>query len=294
VTSNTKLPTSTDDFLILYESAKDPFTKKDIHPSFSKKRYEPPLELLPHIERKIEELKEQCKRNNLVFFDDRIARLDDWKVENHNLYLDFSETTYFHFAAMNLQVNEKFNHQGTKKRLKDILGENIQDLRQSRLPNAFGVNISIILKKESKIALVRRSNKSFESSAVLSSAVAGTVSIGQGDLDAFGNPDPLKAASREALEELGISIDMDRIAIHGIGRNKLNFKPEIYGEFEVDMTEGQLRTSWQRATDRWESPDLLFLDLNHQELEPLLKNENWNPISKVSTLASLNARDSIN
>jgi hypothetical protein len=61
------------------------------------------------ITRRIESIKRHLKEEGFEFFDDAVARLDDWHFNrgygdhgDGRLILNFSEATYYVFAAMNL------------------------------------------------------------------------------------------------------------------------------------------------------------------------------------------------
>jgi hypothetical protein len=98
------------DFLILFESISIPITSRNISVTFSDKKYEVPGYLEKEITKRIESIKNHSKAEGFEFFDDKVARLDDWSLSNKDdartLSLDFSETSYYYFAAMNLGLDE--------------------------------------------------------------------------------------------------------------------------------------------------------------------------------------------
>ena len=99
------------DFGIFFESILTPLTKRDISVTFSSRKYVLPSYLVKEIKRRIESIKKLSKEKAFDFFDDRVARLDDWSFNKNNderimLKLHFSETSYYYFAAMNLSLDE--------------------------------------------------------------------------------------------------------------------------------------------------------------------------------------------
>ena len=91
------------DFLILFESILTPVKKQNISVTFSSRKYELPSYLVKEITKRIESIKKHSKIEGFDFFDDRVARLDDWSFNKNNdngiLRLHFSETSYYYFAA---------------------------------------------------------------------------------------------------------------------------------------------------------------------------------------------------
>ena len=53
----------------------------------------------------------------------------------------------------------------------------------------------------------RSKSRTLEARGDLSCLVAGTISIGQGDIDPLGNPDPFRTVIREAKEGLSLGLD---------------------------------------------------------------------------------------
>ena len=237
------------DFLILFESISIPITSRNVAVTFSNKKFEVPDCLKDEITKRIESIKKHSVVEGFEFFDDKVARLDDWSLnKNHaarTLRLDFSETSYYYFAAMNLGLDESVRTMDSDKSsqitLRNLLGETPDDLIGSRLPNPLSVNISVILMSPStksgyksnpthKIVLSKRGrSRTLEAQGALSSLIGGTISIGEGDLDDSGNPDIFRAVVREAKEELSLDLcdefKNNKIVFFGLGRNISNLKP---------------------------------------------------------------------
>ena len=91
------------DFLILFESILTPVKKQNISVTFSSRKYKLQSYLVKEITKRIESIKKYSKIEGFDFFDDRVARLDDWSFNNNNENgiprLHFSETSYYYFAA---------------------------------------------------------------------------------------------------------------------------------------------------------------------------------------------------
>jgi len=66
------------DFLILFESISTPVTRQNISVTFSNRKYEMPDYLVKEITRRIESIKKHSKEEGFEFFDDKVARLDNW------------------------------------------------------------------------------------------------------------------------------------------------------------------------------------------------------------------------
>ena len=79
------------DFLILFESILTPVKKQNISVTFSSRKYELPSYLVKEITKRIESIKKHSKIEGIDFFDDRVARLDDWSF-NKNLDSILKET----------------------------------------------------------------------------------------------------------------------------------------------------------------------------------------------------------
>jgi hypothetical protein len=277
---------SNESFFIFCNLIGSPITRDKF---FSKlmNNYLVPNSLNKEIELRIKELKEKSITNNIVFYDDSVARLNNWQYDGKFLHLEFSKTTYFEFAALNGGINKHVTELNKNISLKEYLAEDPHDLRASRLPNPLGVNISVILDSESKLAFSKRAYANFESPNVLSSVIGGTMSIGKGDLDSSGNPDPFKTVIREAHEEMGVELNEQDIAFFGIGRNLLNLKPELYGEVRLNITEKDLRELWLNSSDSSEINELLFVDLNVKSVIEIIENHKWSPSGRTATLASM-------
>ena len=223
------------DFLILFESILTPVKKQNISVTFSSRKYESPSYLVKEITKRIESIKKHSKIEGFDFFDDRVARLDDWSFNKNNdngiLRLHFSETSYYYFAAMNLGLDQPVTTLDNNKRyfhdkrnqftLRHLLGERSNDLKNSILPNPLSVNMSVLLVSPSsksgsksnlkpKIILSKRSKShTLEAQGTLSCLIGGTISIGEGDMDATGNPDCFKTVVRETKEELSLDLHDD-------------------------------------------------------------------------------------
>ena len=310
------------DFLILFESILTPVKKQNISVTFSSRKYELPSYLVKEITKRIESIKKHSKIEGFDFFDDRVARLDDWSFNKNNyngiLRLHFSETSYYYFAAMNLGLDEPvttldknkdyYHDKRNQFTPRHLLGERSNDLKNSKLPNPLSVNMSVLLVSPSsksgsksnlkpKIILSKRSKShTLESQGTLSCLIAGTISIGEGDMDATGNPDCFKTVVREAKEELSLDLHDDfndnNIVFFGLGRNMSNLKPELYGEILISgITEKEIVQSWKNAKDKEESMNLIFEDISGCRLRTMIKqNKRWSPVGRRATIASLSYR----
>ncbi len=319
---NNKLKDS--DFHILFESIPTPLTKKNISVTFSDKKYKIPDSLVKEITRRVESIEKHSTEEGFEFFNDKVARLDDWSFDKKKndedvmLKLHFSATSYYYFAAMNLGLDEPVTSTDKNGRnyydkrsqftLRDLLGERPNDLKGSKLPNPLSVNISVVLVLSSlesghepnlkqKIILSKRSKShTLEAQGTLSCLIGGTVSIGEGNIDAAGNPDPFKTVIREAKEELSLDLgdefNSNNIVFFGLGRNMTNLKPELYGEVVISgMTEKEFVNGWKNAKDKAESNDLLFEDINGFRIRTMIKQNNrWSPVGRTATIASLRNR----
>jgi hypothetical protein len=139
---------------------------------------------------------------------------------------------------------------------------------------------------------VQRKSKSrtLEARGGLSCLVAGTISIGQGDIDPLGNPDPFRTVIREAKEELSLGLDGNNsnTVFFGLGRNQSNMKPELYGEVEIrGLAENELRAAWENAKDKVESEELIFEYFDNPTLEAIVKERDWSPVGRTATIASI-------
>jgi hypothetical protein len=312
--NNNKLTDS--DFLILYESISIPVTTRNISVTFSDKKYEVPDYLENEITKRIKSIKNRSEAEGFEFFDDKVARLDDWSLDKKDdartLRLDFSETSYYHFAAMNLGLDEPVTTIGSNKSsqftLRRLLGERPNDLKGSKLPNPLSVNMSVVLKSPSsksgyksnqtqKIVLSKRGrSRTLEAQETLSCLIGGTISIGEGDMDASGNPDLFKAVIREAKEELSLDLydefKNNNIVFFGLGRNMSNLKPELYGEVLISGTpEKELYQAWEKAKDKEESKNLIFEDVDGSRIQAMIhQNDGWSPVGRTATIASLRKR----
>jgi hypothetical protein len=314
---NNKLTDS--DFLILFECVSIPITSRNVSVTFSDKKFEVPDYLEDEITTRIESFKKYSRRKGFELFDDKVARLDDWSLNKNyasrTLRLDFSETSYYYFAAMNLGLDEPVRTMDSDKScqitLRNLIRETPDDLKGSRLPNPLSVNMSVILMSPSsksgyksdpthKIVLSKRGrSRTLEAQGALSSLIGGTISIGEGDLDDSGNPDIFKAVLREAKEELSLDLydefKNNKIAFFGLGRNISNLKPELYGEVLISgITEKEVCRAWENATDKEESRKLVFEDLNGSRIQTMIhKNKGWSPVGRTATMASLRLRSVI-
>lgn len=304
------------DFLILSESISIPFTRRNISVTFSDKKYQVPDYLEKEITKRIESINKHSKAEGFEFFDDKVARLDDWSLDKKDsartLRLDFSETSYYYFAAMNLGLDEPVTTIDSNKSgqftLRRLLRETPNELKDSKLPNPLSVNMSVVLISPSsksgykssqiqKIVLSKRGrSRTLESQGTLSCLIGGTISIGESDIDASGNPDLFKAVIREAKEELSFDLydefKNNNIVFFGLGRNMSNLKPELYGEVLISgTTEKELYQAWENAKDKEESKNLIFEDVNGSRIQTMIhQNDGWSPVGRTATVASLKKR----
>ena len=303
-------------FLVLFESVSRPITRQNISCTFSNTKYKVPDYLKKEIISRTESIKRRSQEEGFEFFDDVVARLDNWHL-NHDdsetkLSLHFSETTYYYFATMNLGLNNavttnndirRYSYKDKYPTLRDLLNEESNELWNSKLPNPLSVNMSVILKSTSsydsedgsnlkpKIVLSKRSkSRTLEARSGLSCLVAGTISIGQGDIDPLGNPDPFRTVIREAKEELSLGLDgsNSNTVFFGLGRNQSNMKPELYGEVVIrGLAENELRAAWENAKDNVESEELIFEYFDNPTLEAIVKERDWSPVGRTATIASI-------
>ena len=302
------------DFLILFESISIPLTSRNISVTFSDKKYEVPDYLEKEITKRIESIKNHSKAEGFEFFDDKVARLDDWSLNKNDartLRLDISETSYYYFAAMNLGLDEPVTTIGSKISqftLRRLLLETPNDLKGSKLPNPLSVNMSVVVISPSsksgyksnqtqKIVLSKRGRShTLEAQGTLSCFIGGTISIGEGDIDASEKPDLFKAVLREAKEELTLDLydefKNNNIVFFGLGRNMSNLKPELYGEVLISgTTEKELYQAWENAKDKEESKNLVFEDVNGSRIQTMIhQNDGWSPVGRTATIASLRKR----
>jgi hypothetical protein len=277
---------SNESFLILCDFVKSPVDKQKLMTTFSGKDYIVPHDLEKETQLRIEDLKKQSRIKNFVFFDDHIARLDNWNYCDKILKLSFSRTTYFQFAALNIKINELISTLTNKRSLKEYLNEKTDDIRNSKLPNPLSANVSIILEKELQIVLSKHSSKNLESPNVLTNPIGGTVSIEQGDVDIQSTPNPFKTIIRESKEEMGLDLSDNDIIFLGLGRNLINLKPEIYGQVKIQLTKKELMESWKTSRDSFESDELVFVDIHNDSIIEFMQNNSWSPIGWITTIAS--------
>ncbi|VVC05241.1 Uncharacterised protein [uncultured archaeon] len=273
-------------FLVLVDAVGSPLTNSLIISKKSGPQYVPPQSLREEIDFRIGELKSRSQTNGFKFFDDNIARLDNWKFDKNKLYLDFSETTYLEIAVLNLALDNPLKTQKTEKTLRDFLNENPKEIKNSSLPNPLSINLSVILEDEGKIVLSKRSSTNLEASGLLSTIVGGTISIGHNDIDPENNPDPFTTAVRETKEETGLTITPDDVIIFGLGRNLHTLKPELFGEINLKINSREFLNSWESASDASESSKLLFIDMNAESVKKIISFYDSSPVGKISTLAS--------
>ena len=80
---NNKLTDS--DFLILFESISIPITSRNVAVTFSNKKFEVPDYLKDEITKRIESIKKHSEVEGFEFFDDKVARLDDWSLNKNTM-----------------------------------------------------------------------------------------------------------------------------------------------------------------------------------------------------------------
>lgn len=275
-------------FTILVNNCMLTFRKSDVVSEFKNIIYSPPNFLTEEMKRRIENLKKLSEQMGFKFFDDILARLDSFDLrKDGRLAFKFSKTTYFHFAALNKCLDEPISAEKHAS-LRSFLQEKPAELGKSKLPNPIGIVVSLILEPEMKIVLSKRSMKNFEGSGVMSTAIGGSLSLGSGDVDDSGVPNPFKTVVREAKEEIGIDLSETQITFFGLGRDLLTLKPELLGEVRINLTEKELRRIWlNKPVDWWEAEERLFLDISPEKLTPCLKNWNWVPAGWACTLMSM-------
>ena len=264
------------------------FGVENIAGSFKNVFYSPPSPLFGEVEHRVRKLLEQSEKKRFKFFNDTLARLDCFRQnQNGKLSIVFSKTTYFHFAALNKCLDEPISGEKHAS-LRSFLQENPAELEKSKLPNPLGVIVSLILEPEMKIVLAKRSTRNFEGSGVMSTPIGGSLSLGSGDVDDSGIPNPFKTVVREAKEEIGIDLSETQITFFGLGRDLLTLKPELLGEVRINLTEKELRQIWQnKPIDWWEAEEKIFVDLSPEKLSPYLKDYNWSAAGWACTLMSM-------
>jgi len=143
---------------------------------------------------------------------------------------------------------------------------------------------------KSKIILSKRSKShTLEAQGTLSCLIGRTISIGEGDIDAAGDPDSFKTVIREAREELSLDLFDEfnnNIVFFGLGRNMSNLKPELYGEVLISgITEKEVVQAWKNAKDKEESQNLIFEDIHGSRIRTMIKQYNnwWSPVARSTT-----------
>jgi len=259
--------------------------RDDLLTEYCNSEYLPPQFLTNEVSIRIENLKGRSKTDGFEFFDDVLGRLDDAAMHGNKLRLCFSKTTYFHFAAMNRDLDLPL-YTNPATTLRDCLDENPFNLHSSLLPNPLGVVTSLVLEPEKKIVLSIHSDKTLEASGKIVVAIAGSLSIRAGDLGGSGSPDPFNTVIREAKEELGIRINMSDIRFFGLGRDIVTLKPQLIGEIRLNIKEKEfLQLRKDQATDEWES-ERSFIKVR-EEVPEYLRMKNWSAPAWASTFLSL-------
>ncbi len=68
-------------------------------------------------------------------------------------------------------------------------------------------------------------------------------------------------------------------------------KPELYGEVVISgINEKELVNRWKNAKDKAESNDLIFEDINGFRIRTMIEKDNWSPVGRTATIASLRNR----
>jgi 8-oxo-dGTP pyrophosphatase MutT (NUDIX family) len=260
---------------------------QDLISEYNDSDYLPPQSLIDETKIRIEHLIERSKKEGFTFFDDILGRVDDVTMQSKQLLLKFSQVRYFQFAALNKGLDSPLLDMSQNTRtLRDFLNEDPYDLRSSMLPNPLGVVTSLVLEPENKIVLTIHSNRNFEGSGMTAAAIAGSLSIKQGDVNFAGLPDPFNTIIREANEEIGLSISPSDIKFFGFGRDLLTLKPELIGEIYLDLKEKEfLQIQKDQAKDEWEIERLFIAD--REEILKFLSMKNWSPPAWACTYLSV-------
>jgi hypothetical protein len=259
----------------------------DLLLEYNDSEYLPPQHLADETKIRTEHLIERSKKEGFTFFDDMLARVDDVTIQSNKLLIKFSKARYFHFAALNKSLDTPLLNMSEKtSTLREFLNEDPYDLHTSMLPNPMGVVTSVVLEPENKIVLTIHSNRNFEGSGMIAAAIAGSLSINEGDLNFAGLPDPFKTIIREANEEIGLNISTSDIKFFGFGRDLLTLKPELIGKINLDLKEKEfVQMQKHEAKDEWEIERWLFAG-QHEVLRYLVMR-NWSPPAWASTYLSL-------
>ncbi|HEX5977301.1 MAG TPA: hypothetical protein VFY68_08495, partial [Nitrososphaeraceae archaeon] len=107
---------------------------QDLLIEYNDSEYSPPQSLVHETHTRIEHLIELSKKKDFTFFDDVLGRLDDAIMRPNKLFLKFSKTSYFHFAALNKGLDLTLSNLSSTTTLRDLVNEDPYDLRSSLLP----------------------------------------------------------------------------------------------------------------------------------------------------------------
>jgi hypothetical protein len=259
---------------------------QDLMAEYNNSEYCPPQSLIDETRIRIEHLIERSKKERFTFFDDVLGRVDDVSIQSNKLLLKFSNTSYFHFAALNKGLDLPLSNMSGIATLRGFLNEDPYNLHSSMLPNPLGIVTSLILEPEYKIVLTIHSNRNFEGSGMMAAPVGGSLSIKEGDLNFSGLPDPFRTIVREAREELGLNISTSNIKFFGLGRDLVTLKPELIGEIYVNLKEKELlEIQEDHAKDEWEIERKFVTDT--KGVPKFLGIRNWSSPAWASTYLSI-------
>jgi hypothetical protein len=279
-------------FIVIVGGYGTEFHADKIRSEFTNTLYRPPRFLIEKVQERVQNLKKISKAKGFKFFNDYLARLDSFKVTPDNLLvLKFSKTDYFTFSALHNVLDVPIVIRKQPSSLRSILNENPFEFEHSMLPNPLAVVISLILEPERKIVFIKRSQQNFEGSGLLSTPIAGSISLNSGDVNtSHFSPDPIRTTIKETQEEVGLKIKESQITFFGLGRNLNTLKPEMIGEIRLKITEKEFKEIILNKThkDEWETERRFFLELLPENVMPYLRDpSNWNPAGWACSLLSL-------
>jgi ADP-ribose pyrophosphatase YjhB (NUDIX family) len=225
-------------FYDLHENPQHPYEERDVVIRKKPNTFEiPDSKVRSFKDRLIEMKKADALKNKRVLFDSPTARLAGFSVndDQHTLYLDVQDTTYFTNAATNksLDVPEV-------RRMIEERGSSLSNLDDG-LANSIGVSVNILSRPDNCLVIIERS-QSLDQYPDLLGLPAG-----------FFNPQkhnysPFNTGRMEVEEEIGVPIE--KIRLFGVGRAGDDRHGEILMTAETPYTKEKILSAPKTA--KWE------------------------------------------
>lgn len=171
----------------------------------------------------------------------RLGRVRSWEATEDTLVLTLEHTFYAHFLAtnLNLQLPPGGKPHPVLERIEDLVGAD-RLARQAFLASPLNV-LAAVVSSDGTLFAPRRGDHLKERAGTLQTSVGGFWEWRDG-------PSPLQTLQREAVEELGLTVEPDEVEFAAFGLNGQTGEPDLLAVVHSRRSRDEIYKGWLART----------------------------------------------